>query len=157
MSKLFPVLASTLLVAVSSPSLANDANAVAGNVVVAKGGAHPLLVWDASPVVTALTSSKTPHDKALAQLESDAVSIANARLSQLTSAHDVTVRVVYMKMGAVNPMYGAPTLEGVEKLLTLQASQSELAAQGAAWVTQLSSQKIPHGLTLSVTGQLPPV
>jgi hypothetical protein len=156
-SNVFPA-ACAMLLAVSMQAFAADAtSSIQGNVVVAKAGEHPLLIWDASAVVAALTSAKTPRDRALAELESDAVNLTDARLSDLASAHDITVRVIYMKMGAVNPQYGAPTLEGVEKLLTLKASRGDLASQGSAWATQLSAQKAPQGLAVSVTGQLPPV
>jgi hypothetical protein len=107
--------------------------------------------------VASLTSAKTPHDRALAQLESDAVRIAVSHADQLAAAQDVTVRVVYMKMGAVDPAYGVPTLAGVEKLFTLEASRSDLVSRGSAWVAEINAQKTPHDVTVSVTGQLPPV
>jgi hypothetical protein len=156
-SKTLSAAVSMLFLAAASPSFAADANAIPGNVTVARDGVHSLLIWDASPLVKSLTSAKTPRDQALAQLESDALSIAAARASQLTAAHDITVRVVYLKTGDVDPAYGAPTLQGVERLATVQASRGDLTSHQATLVDQLKAGKVPQGVNVSVIGQLPPV
>ena len=130
---------------------------VSGTVVTAKSGEHALILWDATPAVVTIVDNKQPRDAAMESLESQAMQIAGERAPALTDAKTITVRVVYQKIGAVNPAYGTPTFAGVERVLDLTVDAPTAKTQSGALAKSLASGTTPKGVTLQVTGVLPPL
>ena len=125
-----------------------------GSIMLAKTRPNVILIWDATPAVIDLVNAKKPADEALHALEADALGIMAAR-SQGQSAQIVSDSVVYQRIEAVNPKYASATLQGLEKLFTLEAPRADVAKHGRAWKEQLSDGTIPSGVTVTVTGKLP--
>jgi hypothetical protein len=129
-----------------------------GKVTLARATPDALIIWDATPAVVEITNvSKTPAEQALRSLESRAMTIAAGMAPQLTSANQISVRVVYLKLGAVNPMYRAAELAGVERVFSIGASRGDVLKHGQEWATLLASGKVPDGVSLTMTGELPPL
>ncbi|MBV8362954.1 MAG: hypothetical protein JO018_01675 [Candidatus Eremiobacteraeota bacterium] len=127
-----------------------------GMVVVAKGGDKPLLLWDATPVVTTIVSTKQPRAAALQDLESRAMQILGERAPSLRHAKSLTIRLIYQKTGAVSPVYGTATFEGIERLFELTASANDARSHAKQLADQLQHGSVPRGVDLNVTGKLPP-
>jgi hypothetical protein len=138
-----------------APALADTVRPLAGNVIMARGGSTPLYVWNATPYVAQLVTDKLLGDPGLHALEATAVT-ALADKAKSATADTLSMRVVYEKTGAVSPIYGTPTMAGVETVVTLTAERKSLIASGAAWATQVGGGTTPAGLTLAVSGALPP-
>jgi hypothetical protein len=130
---------------------------VKGAVFESKGGATPLLVWDGTPAVIDIVNAKLSRDTALHGLEANAVSVAFDRLSTLKDAKRITVRLIYRKVGAVNPEYGGATLLGVERVFELQADANAVRLRHQALAGALSDGKVPAEVRIVMTGQLPPL
>jgi hypothetical protein len=133
------------------------AAAVQGTVVTAKSGAHAMVIWDATPAVAGIVSDKQPRDAAMKSLESQAMQIAGQRAPSLSDAQTITVRVVYQKTGAVNPAYGTPTFAGVERVFDLTVDAAAAKSQSAALSQALAAGNTPKGVTVQVSGELPPM
>lgn len=147
---LFLVLAATL--AANAGAAATDPG---GTVVVAKPDGDALILWDVTPLVGTV-SSTIPQVNSLRILESQAVGVMNMRLPGLINAHTVSVRVFYLRTGAVNPIYKAETVSGVENVVTIRAAVTKLKADASSWAKQLRDGKTPKDLEVMVTGELPP-
>lgn len=129
---------------------------VPGNVIMSRGGAHPMLVWDASPGVKDIVEKGTARDEALRGLEAAAIALAKDRAPQLRAARDVTVVVMYSKTGDVSPAYQAATFTGVERLFTLVVSRNALLKNAGAYEKSLAGGTVPKDIKLTLTGVLPP-
>jgi Flp pilus assembly protein TadD len=114
------------------------------------------LIWDATTYVTDLVSEKIGGDPGIRAIEATALR-ALAEKSKSLSATTLTLSVTYAKTGAVSPVYGSVTFAGFEPVVTIVAKRAGLAAHAAAWSTQLANGTVPRGVTVSVTGTLPPV
>lgn len=135
--------------------LAAPALAEGGTVVVAKAGATPLLLWDATAMVTAAVASKRPREAALRDLESQAMQILGRHARALNNAKSLTIRVIYQKTGAVSPVYGTATFEGVERLFELTAPY-EKVLHAKQLADSIARGTVPSGVRLNITGTLPP-
>jgi hypothetical protein len=148
-------------IAVSSFVLFGGAAAAAdlpaGTVVMAKSTPDALLLWDSSPVLAKMVADKVGEAHALSTLESDAMAIATQRSSGLSTAKTITVQVIYSKTGAVSPVYNTPTFAGVEKVLTVSGTPSDIAKNGATYTEQLSHGTVPAAVKVAITGKLPPM
>jgi len=127
-----------------------------GMVVVAKGGASPLLLWDATPLVTTIVTNKQPRPAAMRDLESQAMQILGDRVRALPRAKTLTIRMIYQKTGAVSPVYGTATFEGIERVFELTAPASDARLHAKQLADALGHGSLPASLHLNVTGTLPP-
>ncbi len=151
------VLSLALLAAAAActlPAAAADA-LPKGTVIVAKTAPEALLVWDASPAVADLVQAKTAEPDGLHALESDALQILAARAASLR-AKRVQLRVVYTRSGAVSAVYNAATFAGVERVMVLSAARDDIASHAAAWQAAARTGAATPGLTVTVSGKLPP-
>lgn len=142
---------------VGSVASAGPLPPMAGTVIVAQttaDGAH--VIWDATPYVAQLVSDKVGGEAGMRAVEATALQ-ALAEKSKDLSGTTLTLSVTYARTGAVSPVYKTATFAGFEQLLTIVAKRSALAEHAAAWKTQLAKGTVPRGLTVSVTGKLPPV
>ena len=128
-----------------------------GMVVVAKGGAAPLLLWDATPLVTTIVANKEPRPAAMRDLESQAMQILGERVRELPRAKTLTIRLIYQKTGAVSPVYGTATFEGIERVFELSASANDARMHAKQLADALGRGSVPSGIHLDVTGALPPM
>ena len=136
---------------------AHAAFADQGTVVVAKGGSKPLLLWDATPAITAIVTNKQPRQAALQDLESQAMQILGERARSLRRAQTLTIRMIYQKTGAVSPVYGTATFEGIERVFELTAQASDARARAKQLADALEHGSVPPSIVLNVTGKLPPM
>ena len=127
-----------------------------GTIIVARTGSDALLLWDATPLVADIVSEKRSRVSALRDLEAQAMQILSARAATMADAKRLTIRVLYQKTGAVSPVYGTPTLEGVERVFELTAEKDRARKNGTAYSRALSQGRVPPGLHLLQTGDLPP-
>jgi len=134
---------------------AQSVRPVQGSVILARAGSAALYIWNATPYVAQLVSDKRLGDGGLNELEATALSILTER-AKAAASDTLTVRVFYEKSGAVSPAYGSATFEGMEQLLTLSAERKALGESGSHWSAELLGGKTPTGLSVSVTGALPP-
>src|SRR5579862_6217127 len=109
-------------VAVPLPSLSDDAT-MQGTIVVAKTEGDAVILWDITPSVRAFAAKPGSTNEKMRELEADAAKILLSRLGDVTSASTVSVRVLYQKIGAVNPVYNVNTFGGVEKVVVVSASR----------------------------------
>jgi len=150
------VTAALLLLAVAA-AVPAAASTVQGTVVTAKTGTNALIMWDSTPAIESIVSNKQPRDAAMKSLESQAMQIAGQRAASLPDSKTITVRVVYQKIGAVNPAYGTPTFAGIERVFDLTVDSSAVKTQSDALAKSLAGGTTPKGVTLQVTGELPPM
>jgi len=134
---------------------------IPGHVVLAKAGAKPetsaLIIWDATPLVVTIVNQNMTDADANALLEHDAVhDLAKTLKSLSPDATTVTMRVTYQKIGALNPEYGAPTFEGVERYALITANVRDLRGDRDKWMESPDTKPIPAWLSYSITGSLPP-
>ena len=120
------------------------------------GGESPLLIWDATPAVVDIVAAKSPRSVALHQLEGSAIDVALQRLATMKRAKRITVRLIYQKIGAVNPEYGAATLTGVERVFELTADASAIRSDHVHLTEMLTQGNVPPGIHLVLNGELPP-
>jgi hypothetical protein len=113
-----------------------------------------LFIWNATPYVAQLVKDQ-PGNQRLGELEATALRalIAKARASK---SRLLTLRVLYDRTGAVNPIYNSPVYAGTERVLTMSALRSALQHGARLWLAQMTRAVIPKGLTITVTGKLPP-
>lgn len=91
----------------------------------------------------------------LRDIEATAVRALADKAASLKKRSGV-LRVLYARTGAVSPIYGSPTFEGTERLMTLSATGSALQRDAGVWIAQVLRGNIPIGLKITVTGKLPP-
>ncbi len=146
---------SLFLAGPSLPLLAADE--VPGHAVLAKSDGYALIIWDASPVVASIVKNKMNDADANDLLERDAMrKLAKISRNVDGSAKTVTVRVVYIKNGAVSPVYGTPTFLGVERYATLTVSGADAKSDKGKWKELDAKAAIPNWFAYKVTGLLPP-
>jgi hypothetical protein len=126
-----------------------------GGVVVARMSGDAVLIWDASSVVADLHNRKVPNDEALRQVEYQAAQLLIANAPSLKGARTVTLQVVYPRKPEFNPQYNADVLTSVERLMSLEATKDAVQGQHG-WLEDIRAAKAPQGLTITITGQLPP-
>ena len=138
-------------------TLAQPVRPISGALVVAQTNpAGARLIWDATSYVTDLVTQKMGGDPGMRAIEATAL-LALADKSKSLSATTLTLSVTYAKTGAVSPVYGSATFAGFEPVVTIVAKRAALNQHAAAWSAQLANGTVPRGVTVSVTGQLPPV
>ena len=148
---------SALFATLALAALPARAQSTAAAVVLTRAHGDALAIWDATSTVTTLVSSKASSDQALRQIESEAFAVLVQKHKSLPAdATTLTVQVIYQKTGAVSPTYQVATFSGIERLLTVKASIAEIAAHAADDQTQISAGKIPAGVTIVISGKLPP-
>lgn len=131
------------------------AAATAGNAVLVKSGSDALVLWDATQPVTEIVLQKKPRVQALRALEAQAVGIGESKVA--AGARTIAVRVIYARTGAVSPVYNAATFASVEKLATITMPAKPLKTLSRKWAQMFKDGKTPAGVTLRVTGALPPL
>ena len=129
---------------------------VTGTVVMARSAnGSTLFIWEATPFVAQLVTDKLLGDDGLHALEATAI-LALAEKAKKASTPAVVLRVTYARTGAVSPVYGTPTFEGVERVVTLSAQRATLEKNADAWSSAFATGATPRGVTVEVTGKLPP-
>jgi len=126
-----------------------------GSLILARSGAQSLYLWDASKYVAQLVSDKDLGPQGLRDLEATAIKALAAKIRS-SRAKSVALSVLYSKTGAVSPVYGTATFAGVEKVLTLSSSRSELVRYAARDADQLLRGANVGAIHVTVTGTLPP-
>jgi hypothetical protein len=151
------VAALLLATLVTSAALAQDQDEDDLPVLVAKPGGHALLIWDATTQVTDIVKNKMNDAAADDVLERGALAaIASNRDALSRSASDVTVNIIFKKIGAINPEYGTPTYAGVYKCAVLKMDGNDVFGKRDGWPTLAASAPIPAWVHFSLVGQLPP-
>jgi hypothetical protein len=128
-----------------------------GTVVEARGGDAPLFLWDATPLVIDIVKTKRPRGAALRELEVRAVGVLADQMADEGAAKRLTVRVLYRKIGAVNPIYGTPALQGIERVFELSVDAGALRGRRQAIVQTLGDGKSSPDAQVVVSGALPPL
>jgi hypothetical protein len=129
---------------------------LSGSVVEVKAtSAATRFIWDATSYVTQLAADHIGDRSGLQALEATAVR-ALAGAAKDVRGQELQLKVSYTKLGAVNPAYGDPTFTGVEPLLTLKTTSADLEKNAESWAASLAAGKIPGGVSIAVTGALPP-
>jgi hypothetical protein len=129
---------------------------VAGAVIVTRTSpTEASLLWDATLYVTQLVNEKTTDDRGMHAIEATALR-ALAEKGKTLKARTLTLKVTYAKTGAVSPVYGSATFAGFEPVLTLSARRAEAVQHADAWSAELAKGTVPKGVTVDVTGKLPP-
>jgi hypothetical protein len=149
----FAALALALATAVSASAVADD---VVGTAIVARDSGDALIIWEATPAIVSIVARKTADAAALQQLESSAVSLAATHAKDLPDAVTISVRITYQKIGAVNPAYGTAAFAGVERLATVSLPRSLALKTGAGLARAIAAGKRAPGVTIVISGQLPP-
>jgi hypothetical protein len=139
----------------SSPAIAVGADVILGSQVVAKAGATPVVLWDATPYVEKLVHQNLTHAKMFALIESTALRIAVERAPALVSAQTITVKVVYARIGAISPVYQNASFTDFERLLHVAVNRNQALANAARWSDADPNKPLPPGAVATVTGQLP--
>ncbi len=153
-----------LALAVSLPLAAPAADAPkfpGSAVVVATGNAsanngRALIIWDATDEVADIVSKKQDADTANGRLFHDALHALAANVGALDkSAANVTVRIIYQKTGAVSPVYGTATLQGVERYATVSLVAKDAKGNRDGWQSLKDDAKLPDFVTVKILGTLP--
>ena len=126
-----------------------------GPVILAKGGATPEYLWNATAYVAQMTTDKLFGDPAVHALEATAVTVL-ADKAKTSEAAVVSMQVIYAKTGEVSPIYRAATFTGMEHVFVVSAPRADLAKHAAEWSQQVARGQVPAGLKLDLTGKLPP-
>ncbi|MBV8727280.1 MAG: hypothetical protein JO233_05810, partial [Candidatus Eremiobacteraeota bacterium] len=79
------------------------------------------------------------------------------RAHSLRRAQTLTIRMIYQKTGAVSPVYGTATFEGIERVFELTAPANDARTRTKQLADALKHGSVPPGIVLNVTGQLPPI
>jgi hypothetical protein len=132
------------------------ADEVPGTAILARTGTDALIIWDATPAIAAIVAGNVSDDAGMRRLESDAVTIASAHAKDLTAAKTISVRITYAKTGAVSPVYGSATFAGVERVATISIPRTLVIGDIKRTESSISDGKIPAGITIVVSGKLPP-
>jgi hypothetical protein len=149
-----PILA--ILTALASASPASADSGPPGKVIVARTDGDATLIYNASPEVASIVTSKASDADANDRLKRDALQALASKLSLLQKAKSVTVRVIYDKVGAVSPTYGSLTFSGVERYANLTMSIADAKTNRDRWKDAASSQQpLPAWINFAVVGELP--
>jgi hypothetical protein len=117
--------------------------------------ADATLMWDATRYVTVLVNDKLTDERGMRAIEATALR-ALAEKGKTLTASSLTLKVTYARTGAVSPLYRSVTFAGFEPVMTIAAKNADLAKHAGAWSEQLASGVVPTGVTVSITGKLPP-
>ncbi|HEY1975704.1 MAG TPA: hypothetical protein VGG89_04120 [Candidatus Baltobacteraceae bacterium] len=142
--------------AFSLPAAAAPDSSIKGEVIVAKTQGNAIVLWDITQSVAALVATPSSHDEKIRDVELQASEILLAHLAEMSAASTVEVRALYQRNGDVSPIYKTATFAGVERLLTITATYAAAVKNKAAWEKQLAAGAMPSGITVEVTGDLPP-
>jgi hypothetical protein len=141
-----------LIIVTTAFALPGRANAaIEGSVIMAKAGADPVFIWDASISVASELVKKQTTEQSLTNIELLAAQVAAAKLQAMKTLDKISIQVIYTKSGAVSPKYGGPIFAGVEHLVTVSTTRAAAESASLANATAL-----PAGFTANVTGTLPP-
>ncbi len=130
-------------------------------VVVATGnssanGGKALIIWDATDEVADIVAKKQDADTANGRLFHDSLHALAANVGALDkSASSVTVRIIYQKTGAVSPVYGTATLQGVERYATVTLVAKDAADNRESWQSLKDDAKLPDFVKVKILGTLP--
>ena len=113
------------------------------------------MVWDATDRVVTLETAKTPTADIAKTLEAESATAATSLLPSFGKAKTVTVRVIYQKIGAVNPAYGNASLQGVERLFAITYPVADLASKAPSYADAFQKGTAPDGVIVKTLGQLP--
>lgn len=113
-----------------------------------------LFIWNATPYIAQLVKDH-PGNQRLGELETTGLRTLIAKAGA-SKSRVLTLRVLYERTGAVNPIYNSPIYAGTERVLTMSALRSALQRDARLWLGQMTGAVIPKGLTITVTGKLPP-
>lgn len=117
---------------------------------------NAMILWDLTPAIASIVAQPNGDATKLATIEVAAAKVLLDRLRDVPAASRVTVRVIYQKTGEVSPVYRTATFLGVEKVLDVTAVRASAAGDKIAWEAQLAKGQLPTGITVDVTGALPP-
>lgn len=126
-----------------------------GSVILARSGNEALFLWDASPYVAQLVKNRQTGPEGLHLLEATAITEL-AKLARTSRASYLSMKVLYVRTGAVSKVYGSPTFAGAEDVVQLRASRRDLLKHGPAWASELARGQPVRGLALAIKGSLPP-
>ncbi len=146
----------TLTALVLSPAPGRAADPLQGPVILARSGAHPIYIWDASTYVARLVTDKNVGVDGLRALEATSL-LALSERAKASHANELTIQTIYSRTGAVSPTYAAATFGGVERVCTLTASRAALVRSGDKLAHSLQSGMIPPEVRVGLTGKLPDV
>lgn len=128
-----------------------------GPVVLTHAHGDATAVWDATADLTAVVAGKPTAEEALRRLKADAVTVLAEKGKVLSGdAKTLTIQAIYQRTGAVSPSYQTATFLGVEHLFTLKAEVVKATENAVTWSKQLKAGATPDGVTVTVTGKLPP-
>jgi hypothetical protein len=145
-----------ILTALARASLVSADSGPPGKVIVARTDGDAMLIYNASPEVASIVTSKESDADANDRLKRDALQALASKLSLLQKAKNVTVRVIYDKVGAVSPTYGSLTFSGVERYANLTMSIADARTNRDRWKDAASSQQsLPAWINFAVVGELP--
>jgi len=148
--------APALALAAALPAAAPGQDAAPGPVSVARTTGNALILWDASSEVAEFVTSKTPDDRANAQLRRDAVRVAAANIFKLEkSAKTLTVKVMYNKKGPWSPDYHADTFGGVVHYADLEFPYKAAEAGKDHWKSLDAKSQLPSWMKFTVLDKLP--
>jgi hypothetical protein len=126
-------------------------------VLVARPSGHAWLIWDATDAVVGIVKNKTAAAAANDQLERGAIKALSDNLKDVSrSAKDISVNVVFKKIGAINPEYGTPTYAGVYQYATLKVQGRDAFTRRAVLKNLAPSAPIPPWVKFTIAGSLPP-
>jgi len=129
---------------------------IEGHVIEARANsAETLYLWDATPYVIHLVHDHLVGTSGMRALEQTAI-VALCNRAKAVRSHNVTMRALYQRVGAVDPAYGTPTFAGVERVFTLRASREDASTRAAKWLSAVNGGTVPSGLHIEITGKLPP-
>jgi hypothetical protein len=146
---------SLIVVFVSASLTLAAVRPVQGSFIFARGGRQSTYLWDASQYVAQLVSDKQLGDQGMQALEATAVGELAAR-ARSSSAQTLAVSIVYQRTGAISPVYGVATFNGVEKVCTIIVSRESVAKNGLTWANEIADGHVPPGVAIKIEGQLPP-
>jgi hypothetical protein len=160
MTALRTLLATALLLGAASlaqptPALAATHVLPANQVMVSSTTGDALVIWDASNYIQNAATNKVSKAQVMTNIQTLAGKLLLEKAQTFTpDAKTVTVRVMYAPTVLIE-LYKTATFQGFEKLMTVSASRADAVAQQSAWLSILSSDKVPHGMTVSIFGSLP--
>jgi hypothetical protein len=96
------------------------------DVITARGGAAPLLLWRTNNDVKVLRAAHVTDTQLLPALLSDGLLLMANRAKILPDAKTLNIRLLYSNTGGVDPRYGLPVMAGIQRIATITAPVSVL-------------------------------
>jgi hypothetical protein len=116
-------------------------------VTMAKFGPNAVFIWKTNDAVAALASQNVTGDQQFRSLLSEGAKILVAELKkEPSSTRSVSLELIYIKAGGIDPNYKIATVAGIEKVATLEALYSDYPKYGAGWPSALESGLKPDHL-----------